>query len=97
MKKRIYISGAISGFDIDERKKEFKRIEDILKQKGFNVENPFDNGLPDSMSYQDHMREDLKMLLKCDYIYLMDGWEKSNGAKLEQKIAFNCGIKEYER
>lgn len=37
MKKRIYISGPISGLNIEERKREFKIIQNMLERKGWTV------------------------------------------------------------
>jgi hypothetical protein len=44
-------------------------------------------------SWEDYMKRDLVLLLRCDYIYLLDGWEYSKGARLEYNIACDVGIK----
>lgn len=36
---------------------------------------------------------DLWHLMKCDYIYLLDGWTQSKGAKVERDVARVFGIK----
>lgn len=41
----------------------------------------------------EHMRVDIALLLKCDCIYMLQGWELSKGAKLELDVASSCGIK----
>lgn len=48
-KRRVYISGPISGHDIEERRKEFKRIQTHLEIccHDFEAVNPMENGLPD--------------------------------------------------
>jgi hypothetical protein len=38
------------------------------------------------------MRADIALLLGCDYIYMLRGWELSKGAKLELDVASSCGI-----
>ena len=42
----------------------------------------------------DYMKVDIKALLECDYVYMLPGWKKSNGARIEKFIAFIFGIKE---
>ena len=41
----------------------------------------------------EHMRVDIALLLECDCIYMLQGWELSKGAKLELDVASSCGIK----
>lgn len=85
--KRIYISGVLSGFDIEERRKSFKEVEDLLRKNGYHPVNPFNNGVPEDAHWRKHMRADIKMLTECEGIYFMDGWTKSKGCKLEFDIA----------
>ena len=85
--KRIYISGAISCFDIEERRKSFKEVEDLLRKNGYHPVNPFNNGVSLDAHWRKHMRADIKMLTECEGIYFMDGWTKSKGCKLEFDIA----------
>lgn len=89
---KLYLSGAIAHLDLDARKMAFKQKEEELSGYGFEVFNPFDNGLPDDAPWREHMRADIKKLLECDYIYMMLGWEKSKGCKLELDVASSCGI-----
>lgn len=91
--KKVYISGAIAGHDLVERKAAFKAAERELSEMGFDPVNPFDNGLPDEAHWREHMRADIALLLGCDLIYMLRGWELSKGAKLEHDVATSCGIK----
>lgn len=93
MKKKVYISGPISGFDMEERKEAFKKAEKILKRKGFIPVNPLENGLDEKEPWILHMKADIKMLLECDAIYLMTGWRYSRGCRIEYNIAVNIGFK----
>lgn len=92
MKKRIYISGMIAHMDLEERRTSFKRAAEQLERKGFEVINPFENGLSQEADWHDHMRIDIRNLTHCDYIYMLRGWEHSKGAKLEMDVASSCGI-----
>lgn len=93
MAKRIYISGPITGYDIDDRKAVFQAVKEQLLREGWAVFNPMDNGLPQSATREAHMRRDICMLTKCDAIYLMPDWEKANGCVNELFTAVQCGIK----
>jgi len=92
MNKKVYISGAIAHYDLEERKAAFGNAERFLALKGYNPVNPFKNGLPDEAHWREHMRADIALLLGCDYIYMLRGWELSKGAKLELDVASSCGI-----
>lgn len=92
MKKKVYISGAIAHYDLEERRRTFDDAERFLSLKGFEPVNPFKNGLPDEAHWRLHMRADIGLLLECDYIYMLAGWELSKGAKLELDVASSCGI-----
>lgn len=96
---KVYISGAIAGHDLQERKDAFAKVEKELERQGFVPVNPFKNGVPDDEHWRVHMRADIKMLMDCDYIYMMRGWELSKSCKLEHDVASSCGIKilKYER
>lgn len=96
---RVYISGAIAGHDMTERRAAFGQAERMLQERGFRPVNPFGNGLPEDARWNDHMRADIALLLECDYIYMLAGWEMSRGARLEHEVAISCGIRvlSYER
>lgn len=94
-RKKIYISGAISHLDLDERRDAFAEAETLLNAKGYEVFNPFKNGVSQEAHWRKHMRVDLAALPLCDAIYLLDGWETSKGAKLEFDVASTCGLKIY--
>lgn len=93
MSKKVYISGAIAHHDLCERKAAFEHAARYLDLKGFEAVNPFCNGLADDADWHEHMRADMRMLLDCDCIYMLQGWEHSKGAKLELDVASSCGIK----
>lgn len=85
---KIYISGPITGIDPEVCRTRFEKAENELKRQGFIPVNPLKNGLPDTATYDEHMRRDLEMLSECDTIYMLEGWERSNGCRIE----FNTAI-----
>ena len=97
IKGRVYISGAISYHDTDERRAAFKLVELELIDQGYEVFNPMENGLPDDATTAQHMRRDLNELTRedkpYDYICLMEGWNHSAGCWTEFHDALACGMK----
>lgn len=85
--RRIYISGPITGIDPEVCRNRFEAAEKRLIARGYTPVNPLKNGLPDDAPYDDHMRRDLEMLAECDAIYMLDGWEKSKGCRIEFNVA----------
>lgn len=92
MKKKIYISGPISGHDYNERKNDFARIQDYLEKLGYEVFNPMENGLPKDSTTAEHMKIDLTALLESDCIYMMKKWNHSAGCQTEFLVAIAIGL-----
>lgn len=92
MKIKVYISGAISALPHNDAKEMFRSTEDYLYGQGFDVVDPFDNGLDKNEPWENHMRVDLAMLLDCDCVYMLKGWRSSKGARLEHLVASSLGM-----
>ena len=91
--RRVYISGPMSGLP-DLNFPAFHEAAAYLRAKGFNVVNPAekqDEGRPD-MTWADYLRLDIKLLMDCDAIYMLEGWASSKGARLERTIALSLGF-----
>lgn len=87
MKKRIYISGAITGTsDYIER---FANAQKELREHGWTVINPAEvsSAMPNDTTYEEYMKMAFTMLDMCDSIYMLSGWEKSCGANREYGYA----------
>ena len=63
-----------------------------LELCGYEVVDPSEVKLDDDATWADYMRADLKLLLDCDYIFMLEGWEDSKGARLERGLAERLGI-----
>jgi len=81
---RIYISGPITGMQ-DLNRKAFLDAQRTLEQMGHIAINPFN--IKNNGTWNDAMRNDIKALCDCDAIYMLKGWSKSRGAKIELMIA----------
>jgi len=97
MKKRIYLSGPISGRNLEERRQAFKQAQTMLEAQGYTVFNPMENGLPAEATTHQHMHRDIAVLSTEDIpfyaIYMMRGWLHSKGCKLEFDVATAIGLK----
>lgn len=97
-KKKIYISGQISGLTPDEYRANFLEAARQLHAQGYEVISPIFNGVDATQPWQVNMKADIRLLLECDAIYMLPNWELSNGATLEREIAKALGfVIEYER
>jgi len=84
---RIYVSGPMSGikgFNFDA----FFEAAERLRAKGHDVVNPaeLDDGNT-SMPWNHYLRRDLLLMLDCEAVALLPGWEGSMGARLERYVA----------
>lgn len=84
---KIYISGKITGLPLSEARQRFADAAALLNAIGFEAVNPLNNGLQESAGWKEHMVADIRMLLECDAIYMMDNWMQSKGASIEYDIA----------
>ena len=96
MKPKVYIAGPMSGLP-ELNYPEFHKAEDFLKVH-YEVINParFDieqsGDFPDGFDIQEVIKRDLDELSKCNYIYMLKGWENSKGARAEHAVALWHGI-----
>ena len=80
----VYISGKMSGL-VDMGRKRFNEAADMLIRGGAIVLNPA--ALPMKLDYHKCMPICLAMLEAADTVYMLTGWETSEGAKLEHQYA----------
>lgn len=87
IKKKIYISGKITG--TTDYMIRFADAERELIMKGYSVINPakVNAQLPSDTTYDEYMQMSITMLSMADSIYMLKDWQDSNGAKIEHQIA----------
>ena len=88
---KVYISGQITGLNLNEAKATFKAVEGYLIETGCEVINPFSLFKEQGLTWSEFMVVDIKALLDCKAICMMQGWELSKGATLEKHIAEELG------
>lgn len=92
MSRRIYVSVPISGRDPETVRRHVARAERRIRASHFEPVSPLANGLPPSAPWAAHMREDLRLLLTCDAIVMLPGWQSSDGCCLELQVAARLGL-----
>lgn len=95
----IYISGRIT--KNKNWKKDFEEAEKYLESTGQTIIiNPLklDEQTKklfgtDTPTYEQYMKWDIHELIVCNSIYMLRGWWRSKGARLERRIAKVLGLK----
>lgn len=89
--KKIYISGPMTGLP-DLNFPAFHAETMRLRSLGYGVANPAELNPDPGTGWHECMRNDLRVLLDCDILALLDGWQNSAGAHLEIHIAHRVGM-----
>jgi len=96
---RVYISGPISG--IEGGNTEAFRVAYLeLVEAGHYPVSPIDIGWElkrekgHEPTWTEYMREDIKALMDCDGILMLDGWNRSKGSRVEKELAEELEIKQ---
>ena len=106
MKKRVYISGKISGLPREQYLKIFHKAEMELGKLGYWVVNPcrllpcrrpwiyttMERLFGSEGAYRLTLFYDIWHLAKCDLIYKVPGWKQSRGANVEGAFAYHSQI-----
>lgn len=89
---KIYIAGPMSGLP-EHNLPAFAQAAIDLDSAGYHAVNPGERGAIDGWSWSDYLRADIPLLLKCDAVALLPGWENSKGARLEFTIAHDLDMR----
>lgn len=88
---RVYLAGPMTGLP-DFNFPAFNAETAILRAQGLTVINPAEHGIVAGALWADYLRHDIAGLVSCERIHLLQGWEKSKGARLEFRIATELGM-----
>lgn len=97
---KYYLAGPMSGypkynfpnFDLACKDLRIREMEILSPHEINHGENENTRG---SLPYEHYLKAGLKLLLECDSIILLPGWEYSNGAVLEMKVATRLNYSRY--
>lgn len=89
---RLYVAGPMTGLP-DFNYPAFFDAADRLDRGGFTVGNPAADGQVLGWSWEQYLRRALRLMLECDGVAILDGWERSRGARLEAEVAAQLGMR----
>lgn len=91
--KKIYISGPITGRSLGETVEHFSKIEKRILNAGFIAVNPIWL-MPYGLTWDTYMGIARTILDSGEIsaIVMLEGWEKSDGARMERSWAKDHGI-----
>lgn len=87
--KKIFLSGAISN-RLDTYNLYFNAAADVLMKRGWKVYSP--TCIPIDTSWKDAMKQTIRALTECDVVYVLRGYEESEGVKMELDLAKRLGL-----
>jgi hypothetical protein len=92
-RRRVFISGPVTGREL-EATPDFFEAKFELSQAGCDPINPIilSGGMPKDATHEEYMKITMDMLDMADEIYMLDGWENSEGAKAERRHAISKGM-----
>ncbi len=93
----VYISGPMSSLPEEEYRRNFNNAERFYQNLDYIVVNPVRIGEDylkknPKASYDELLENDLVYLRKCTHIALLEGYEHSNGCKVELQEAKDMGL-----
>jgi nucleoside 2-deoxyribosyltransferase len=86
---KLYLAGPMSGLP-EHNFPAFFSGAAKLRTAGYNVVNPAERETRAemlAMGYTLNLKADIKLVVDCDGVALLPGWENSKGAKLEISVA----------
>lgn len=91
MKQKLYISGPMTGIP-DLNRSAFNAEAAWYRALGHEVVNPAEVELGEGAAWLDYMRVDIKLMMDCDRIHMLPGWQASRGAMVEYNLALALGL-----
>lgn len=92
----VYISGKVTGLDPEETFMKFLKAQNKLQEEGYYCFNPTAH-IKANCDWNMAMRLCLAILPLCDYIYLLEDWKHSNGARIEKQVADMFELRTWEQ
>ena len=96
MTKMVYVSGPVTRNE--NAIEQFEEADKFLRKIGHIPLNPIRIDAPHPLKmgkWLYYMRKSVELLMKSDALFLLDGWEKSDGARIEFDLCVKLGIPIY--
>jgi len=82
----VYLSGPITGEEAPQAL--FEQAEEEVMVWAEGVGNPMQYGVdPTGDTWPELMRKSITLMMECDAIYMLEGWDQSKGAIMEHFLA----------
>ncbi len=91
-KPKMYLTGKITGLHVKDYTASFNYWKKFFTKKGYKVISPIDLPHNHKPEWKEYLKEDIKALVDCDFLFAMNNWQDSKGAKLEVEIARTLDI-----
>ena len=97
----IYIAGPMRGYENNNHTEFDKAEKHLLSKKFWDPINPAridrQAGVDPSndmskIELKEALKRDVDLIFGCDCIYMLRGWEKSEGARMEHALAISLGL-----
>lgn len=104
---RIYIAGPMTGYPFHNFQAFFEAEAALFRLGQYQVVNParseggsdfltaWENHENANLTWEQHLRRDLRDMLTCDAVVTLPNWAYSRGARLEVQTARAVGIQDY--
>ncbi len=94
---RIYIAGPMRGYENDNFPEFYKAEKELNYKRVFKVINPARlddeiNKFNGYVDYKEAMKRDIDEIFKVDALYMLSGWERSEGARVEHALGVYLGL-----
>jgi hypothetical protein len=83
---KLYVAGPMSGYP-ECNYPLFNKVSEQLRSHGYEVVNPATVHIDKQHHYVDLIREDLRMMLDCHGVAVLEHWWESAGARNEVAVA----------
>lgn len=95
-KGKIYIAGPMRNYEALNFE-EFFVTARRLRKLNWEVENPAAYDVKrwfagETLTEKEILSSDIQLLVDCDAIFMLDGWDKSDGARMEYYFAKGVGM-----
>ena len=93
---KVYISLPITGRDIERVRVDIDYVASRLREQGHEPVSPLEINADNlDAPYAELLGNDIRALLDCKAIVLLDGWKNSKGCRLEKEAATIYGLELY--
>lgn len=92
---KLYLAGPMTGYP-ELNFPLFHAETARLRALGFEIVNPAEINADANAEWLECMRADIKQLVDCDGVAVLQGWAQSRGASIEHNLARDLGLRVFK-